>query len=252
MRSQAEVSRVLMLHGDGWSASRIARVTDIPRSTVRDWCAGRNLRIERSRDARARCGSDHEFSDLDAESYGYLLGLYLGDGCISRVRKVWRLRITLDAAYPGIIQACARAIAVVARGKRVNARRRPAERCTEVSAYWKHWPCLIPQHGPGRKHLRPIRLTDWQRSVVMADPRPLLRGLVHSDGCRIIATERKGKYVRRAARYAFKNRSEDILELFSAACEEVGVHVTRPSPYQVAVYSKNSVAMLDEFIGPKH
>ncbi len=37
-----------------------------------------------------------------------------------------------------------------------------------------------------------------------------LRRGIHSDGCRVIATERKGSYVRRAPRYAFSNLSEDI------------------------------------------
>ena len=27
-----------------------------------------------------------------------------------------------------------------------------------VQGHWKHWPCLFPQHGPGRKHERPIVL----------------------------------------------------------------------------------------------
>jgi hypothetical protein len=94
-------------------------------------------------------------------------------------------------------------------------------------------------------------LKEWQRSIAMTDPRPLLRGLIHSDGCRFIATERKGAYVRRAPRYAFTNRSEDILQLFGTACDAVGVHFTRASPTQIAVYSKDSVAILDRFIGPK-
>jgi hypothetical protein len=128
---------------------------------------------------------------------------------------------------------------------------RRRERCVDVSAYWKHWPCLIPQNGPGRKHQRRISLTDWQHALVMADPKPFLRGLIHSDGCRIIATERKGGYVRRAPRYAFKNRSEDILGLFGWACEVVGVHFTRSSETQISVYSGASVARLDEFIGAK-
>jgi hypothetical protein len=91
----------------------------------------------------------------------------------------------------------------------------------------------------------------WQRRIVVSDPRPFLRGLVHSDGTRIIATERKGAYVRKAPRYAFRNRSEDILELFCFACREAGVKFTRPSPTQIAVYRKDSVARLDEFVGPK-
>ena len=27
-----------------------------------------------------------------------------------------------------------------------------------VQSNWKHWPCLFHQHGPGRKHERPIVL----------------------------------------------------------------------------------------------
>ncbi len=35
-----------------------------------------------------------------------------------------------------------------------------------VSAYSKTWPCLIPQHGPGQKHHRPIVLEPWQEQLV--------------------------------------------------------------------------------------
>lgn len=80
---------------------------------------------------------------------------------------------------------------------------------------------------------------------------PFLRGLIHSDGTRIIATERRGTYMRRAPRYAFSNRSEDILGLFWEACKLAGVHCTRASTKQIAVYSKDAVARLDEFVGPK-
>lgn len=47
-----------------------------------------------------------------------------------------------------------------------------------------------------------------------ANRKPFVRGLIHSDGTRIVATERKGSYVRRAPRYAFCNKSEDIKRLF--------------------------------------
>ena len=58
--------------------------------------------------------------------------------------------------------------------------------CTEVSSYSKHWICMFPQHGPGRKHERPIVLADWQRRIVDRFPAPFVRGLVHSDGCRVL------------------------------------------------------------------
>ena len=82
---------------------------------------------------------------------GYLLGLYLGDGCISRTGRVWRLRIVLDAKYPQIIARCREAIDALMPGQRAATLRRSAH-CIEVSLYSKHWPCLLPQHGPGKKH----------------------------------------------------------------------------------------------------
>ena len=51
--------------------------------------------------------------------------------------------------------------------------------------------------------------------MVSSHVEQFIRGLIHSDGTRIIATERKGKNVRYAPRYAFSNRSEDILRLFA-------------------------------------
>jgi hypothetical protein len=223
-------------------------MTGIPRSTVRDWRLGYARGSRRSDDD---CPV-RDLSLLDREAYAHLLGLYLGDGCLSLHRRgVWRLRITLDANHPRIIAECAAAVAAVRPGRRVGVWHRQDQRTAEVSSYWKHWLCLFPQHGRGPKHLRQIELERWQEEVVSAHPRLFLRGLIHSDGTRIIATERKGNHFRRAARYGFTNHSEDILQLFAAACRRVGVHFTRPSDHRIAIYSKGAVARLDEFIGPK-
>jgi hypothetical protein len=46
--------------------------------------------------------------------------------------------------------------------------------------------CLIPQHGPGRKHERKIDLAEWQQAIVNREPEQLVRGLIHSDRCRVI------------------------------------------------------------------
>jgi hypothetical protein len=116
----------------------------------------------------------------------------------------------------------------------------------------KHWPCFIPQHGPGRKHLRRIELEQWQATIVAGHREAFLRGLIHSDGTRIVATERRGTYVRRAPRYVFSNKSEDIKRLFCESCDAMGIRWTRPSERQIAVYRLASVAILDEFVGSKY
>ena len=46
--------------------------------------------------------------------YTYLLGLYLGDGCLAEhPRGVYRLRIACANAYPGLVRQCEQAITQV-------------------------------------------------------------------------------------------------------------------------------------------
>jgi hypothetical protein len=50
---------------------------------------------------------------LPRDSYSYLLGVYLGDGCLAHNGGSWALRVALDDAYPGIVSECWSAIAAV-------------------------------------------------------------------------------------------------------------------------------------------
>lgn len=178
----------------------------------------------------------------------YLLGLYLGDGCISSgPREVFRLRIALDKKYPGIVGECAAAMQAVVPWNKVHEQATP-KNYIEVHAYSKTWPCLFPQHGPGKKHERKIALTGWQRELVDLAPRLLLRGLIHSDGCRFTNTGRGGW---RAPRYVFTNFSDDIKRIFCDACDQLELHWTTAPPKSVYVSRKADVARLDEFVGPK-
>jgi hypothetical protein len=123
--------------------------------------------------------------------------------------------------------------------------------CTEVSSYWKHWPCLFPQHGPGRKHERTIELVPWQAGIVAHHPERLLRGLIQSDGCRIAnrVTVRGVRYA--YPRYLFTNVSDDIRALFCRACDAYGVHWTQTDWRTISVARRGDVTRLDEVIGPK-
>jgi hypothetical protein len=48
---------------------------------------------------------------VDEPIYAYLLGLYLGDGHIVEMKRgVYRLSISQDERYPGLIAECARAM----------------------------------------------------------------------------------------------------------------------------------------------
>jgi hypothetical protein len=163
---------------------------------------------------------------LRGSSYAYLLGLYLGDGWIAAARNgTYALRISLDQRYPGILLEAAHAIeALHPRGRsRTYAR----QGCSVVSSYWKHWPTVFPQHGAGPKHAREISFTDWQLEITAAYPRDLIRGLIHSDGCRFVARQRAHGKTYTYARYSFSNRSEDIKAIFCAHLDAVGIGWTR-------------------------
>jgi hypothetical protein len=199
------------------------------------------------------CGHPaHRFEQLPHPDYAYLLGLYLGDGCISAHRRqVFRLRITLDTAYPGIIDECAAAMAVVLPSSKVGVLRHTHQNSAEVSSFSKAWPCLIPQHGPGKKHLREIRLTRWQQDIAIKEPQRLLRGLIHSDGCHSVNTIRHPKKTYVYPRYLFSNRSDDIRRIFCDACDQLAIEWSVMNATDISVARHESVAIMDEFIGPK-
>jgi hypothetical protein len=144
--------------------------------------------------------------------------------CISRLARTTKLRVFCDVRYPGIIASCAEAMETICPDKHawVGAQ---VSGCRVVTMYWNHWPCLFPQHGPGRKHQRPIHLADWQEEIVSRNHEALIRGLVHSDGCRVVANDRGVASIR----YHFDNLSEDIKGIYCASLQALGIHWTRPS-----------------------
>lgn len=89
---------------------------------------------------------------------------------------------------------------------------------------------------------------DWQRQLVERWPEQLLRGLIHSDGCRFQNTGR-GNWS--CPRYAFTNHSADIRSIFGEACDLLGLHWTAAGDRKICVSRKADVATLDTFIGPK-
>jgi hypothetical protein len=118
------------------------------------------------------------------------------------------------------------------------------------------WIAAFPQHGPGRKHKRRIKLVPWQREITRAHPRALIRGLIHSDGSRCLnrfqvqlPSGRIGSYA--YVRYFFTNYSADIRRIFCEHCDLLGIRWTQSSFKNISIAHRDSVALLDSFVGPK-
>jgi len=243
--------RALRLRAQGVSFGDICRDLGLSRNTVIHWFYGERARRRAELDAEPsrcpRCSKSSRPPD-DQAAYVYMLGLYLGDGHLVTTARVPVLRVYCADAWPGLIDECEAAmLAVIAR----SVQRVQKQGCVGVQSYSKHWPCLLPQHGPGMKHLRKICLTDWQQPMIDRHPGRFLRGLFHSDGCRVTNRIRRGDKVHAYPRYNFSNESADIMGLCQESLDRLGIGWRMCRRNMLSVARREAVARLDEFVGPK-
>ena len=255
VRPQSVVDSALACSDRGMSDADNAELHGVAVKTIRRW------RRLYQRQGLPR-GGGHlappcprcDAAGLAEREYAELLGWYLGDGHISRGRRgVFNLHVYNDGRYADLNAHLLDLMTTVKPDGRPHARLHAGAVVTTVS--WKHWPCLFPQHGPGRKHERQIDLEPWQVEVVRAFPADFLRGLFHSDGARVNnwATRMVGGEKRRYdyPRWQFTNRSEDILSLCCWALDLADIRWRRSGPWTVSVSRRGAVAALDALIGPK-
>ena len=179
MHPQATVDFALCLSAIGVLDHETAQICGVSIGAIRHWRSGRR----RVASSKAKTCPHCHGRPLDESAYAYLLGLYLGDGHIVHgPRDVYVLAIACSDDWPGLMDAASQTLSAVMPTSRVCRVRQRG--CTMVKSYSKHWVCLFPQHGPGRKHLRKIELCEWQEVIVENFPREFARGLFHSDGWR--------------------------------------------------------------------
>jgi hypothetical protein len=251
VRPLSEYSEVKRLLAGGLSDYEVARRTRVPRATVLNW-----RKHHRTPPRRRRISLDTAcWRPPERAAYSYLLGLYLGDGCIGEdPRRAPQLVITLDRRYATIVAEAVLAMRLTAPDVPVRTSDVPGA----VRIYASHpvWLQAFPQHGPGRKHTRRIELVDWQRELTHRHPEAVIRGLIHSDGSRVInrfktklPSGRVAKYA--YVRYFFTNYSADIRRIFCEHCELLGIRWTQSSFKNISISHRDGVAILDSFVGPK-
>jgi hypothetical protein len=165
--------------------------------------------------------------------------------------RTWRLRITLDAHYPRIVDDCSVLLRRCFSHNSVDLVRR-RDGAVDVSVYHQHLPCLFPQHGPGKKHERRIAVEEWQLALVLSAPWPFIRGCIRTDGC--VFVNRTGRY--EYVSYHFGNLSRDIVNLLALALTHVGVEYRltsgcRRGIHNLRINRRASVALMLENVGLK-
>jgi len=267
MRKQEEYRAILVM----WETvtqnkSHIAKNLGIPRGTVCD-CIKKFDSLEnferviidtgviKNRVSSLFNPIPNAIQDIEwRKSYAYLLGTYLGDGCIDLMKngRSFRLRIAQDKRYTGLIQACVDTINIVLPTNKVIIVNSVG--CVMITVNSTQLVKLFPQHGKGVKHNRKITFEDWQWTIIDEFPLEVFRGLYHSDGCRSQNIVKGKNYVR----YMFSNKSVDLIELFKYVCDKINVHWTtkkaryRHGSYNVYISRREDVACLDEVVGAKY
>lgn len=237
----------LRLHAEGVPFNEIYRRLGLPRHAVAYWLYNRRAREKEIDNRCPRCDRPPRKID-DPPSYAYLLGQYLGDGHLLMTGRVPLLTVTCDVRYPGLIHEVSYAMEACG-ARTVGFQERTG--CMGVRSHWMHWPCLLPQHGPGVKHRRKIELVDWQQEILDENSGRFLRGLFHSDGSRFInKVMRNGKQYG-YTRYMFVNESGDIMKLCQQALDRVGIDWRMSRHNSLSVARRDDVARLDGFVGPK-
>lgn len=259
MRTPEEVASIIGL-SNTHNNCEISRKLSIPRTTI-----GNILLRHKNPDKYASSLSEDIslkrglplFSEIDpyselAKNYSYILGLYLGDGHINKTKRSYKIVISLDCCYSGIIESTVIAASFLYPYNKVSFARKKGDNCTNVLWHSNRLPEDFPQHGPGMKHTRKIELADWQKKIVKEHPKQFLRGLIQSDGCRDLNHVNGKDY----PRYQFNNKSLDIIGLCEQALVQLEVSFTSTKKKStgvtvLSIAKRKDVAFLDTFIGPK-
>ena len=126
-----------------------------------------------------------------------------------------------------------------------------------VYASHPSWFEAFPQHGPGRKHTREIELAELAEKAharppggIAARPRPLGRGTRASTASRRGSRAGASPNTRTSATSS-RTTQRISRRIFCEHCELLDIRWTQSSFKNISVAHRDSVARLDEFIGPK-
>lgn len=262
-------NKVMELYSTGSKIHEIIELTGLSRNCISGWVrkvsGKRYVELDRSGyGAKMASGYDpieylvklnpHIHNELRYELYSYILGMYLGDGTITKYPRTKRLVISLDVKYPKLVDDVAESISILM-GKNptlINGTNNGKPSYVNVAIYNCNLGILFPHEGSGPKHLRKIQLSKWQLDII--DHRALLRGLIMSDGSFCIRRSTNREL------YNFTNCSDDISDIvkdcltkFNITFNHRIVNNTNSSSRvnRIEISHRSSVEKLKELIGTK-
>lgn len=198
---------------DGLNFREISQILKVHKSTVSYWARNSfkitNPKLPASAEALRKCCVQNK------QHYSYIIGCYLGDGCISKLQRTYKLRISSSTAHPDIIKQRKRSLEKIFPLNKVAVSKIKSAECVEIRVHNSGIPIIFPRHGNGAKHKRNITLEDWQSDIIYSEPECFIKGLIDTDGSYFIVN---GKY-----RYRFTNKSKQIANLYMEVMSHLGI-----------------------------
>ncbi len=206
--------KIISLFESGYSDRKISMKLSIDRSTVKKY---KNISSDNT---PKTFSSIIDIDDNVKKFYAYILGLYLGDGDISKYARTYRLRLYFHSINDrDVIERAVYSLSKLFPKNKISTYDQLHAKCTVVSVYNSAIPELFPQHGSGKKHSRCVSLTNSQINILDKKcSKFLLAGLHDSDGSFYLEANRE--------RFMFANTSIDIINLYKELLELYNIHYT--------------------------
>ena len=210
-KTKEEVEKILDLHKSGSSQNQIHKLLGFDRTLIRQIIKDPDSYFE-------KCSVNFDLNLINKKSYSFILGVYLGDGCISRTHKenLYRLRISLDQKYKNLNTEIIENLNILFPNNKVSLTNTKSSNGCVISVYSSNLLELFPQHDTGLKHDRPIILKEWQKQIVDNHLMDFLKGLFYTDG--------SFYFSRNYERCNFTNKSKDIINLCSDALKKLEIN----------------------------
>lgn len=249
--SEEKYNEAIRLFSFGYKIVEVSKLTGINRSTLSNWIV-RNGRIKKQIDTDIPLNYLMSFKDgfteQDKKDYSYLLGLYLGDGCIYKLKRTEKITITLDKKYEKLNEYTINIFSRFFNKDSYIFDRSLHNRgnAIDVIHHSSHLSLIFPQHGIGKKHNRDVSLKSWQESII--DDISLVKGLIMSDGTYYLDNQTNIK------KYSFSNKSKDIIDLMKGLLIKLNIDFklyNKVSKYELVIHSKNQAEKLHNIIGDK-
>jgi DNA-binding transcriptional regulator WhiA len=241
------IEKVLIDFKNGKNKCQLSRDYNISRGTIRYWIDNQDKIFNNEYYKYNKKDKPIETIIQEIknkkEIYSYILGLYLGDGCISESKMSYKLRIAQDNKYPQLIEIIKEKLNSFFTN---NVFVCNPKGCKQISIHDKNLPLYFPQHAAGKKHNRKIELVDYQRENL--DYKEFLKGLWVTDGSFY-------KTARGYEAYNFTNKSTDIIALFEECLNNFGIkyrkRMKKNEVWIVEITKKSEVVKMKEIVGMK-